>query len=105
MLGAELAVGYTEVGSAKDDSHVPAGSGRKIRGTVSGILVNLPLSERKYSNTGTAEATEPDEKFVEEDMPVTKTPSTPAPITRTDIFPETSTVEKQRVSKSELRGV
>ena len=87
MLGAELAVGYTEVGSANDVSHVPAGSGLNIRGTVSGIFVNSPLSERKYSNTGTAEATEPAEKLVGADMPTTSTPSIPAAMVRTDTFP------------------
>ncbi len=59
MPGAALAVAYTEVGRAKEDSHVPAGSGRKIRGTVSGIFAKTSLSLRKYSKTGTAEAAAP----------------------------------------------
>jgi hypothetical protein len=76
----------------KDASHVPAGSVRKMSGTVSGILTNSSLSERKYSKTGVALAAEPSAKTVGALMPVTSQPSTPAPTTRTLTLPDAALV-------------
>jgi hypothetical protein len=90
--GALLGVGNREGGRAKDASHVPARSGRKMSGTVRGIFWKLSLSAKKYSNRGTAEAWEPSAKVVDELMPVARVAVRPTPMDRTVTFPEEDVV-------------